>query len=704
MGRQAELDQATAFLDRVRAGAPGCLVVVGDPGAGKSRLLTELSRLAAERGQTTARASCLPLTTPLPFEPVLELLRGVASPAKPPRGRNAGVELFTAAVKGFEQAADREPLVLMIDDLQFSDRATVDLVHYCVARLANMPVGWILATRPAPGPQMLAHHLVRDGLATQVDLQPFSASELGALLSSSLGGRPVADSLRDAILERAGGNAFLSLELVRSLNDQGLIVEGPDGLETGASTTVLPPTVVDAVAARLELLPDAARDLLAWLAVLPEPASGNWLAQVAPRLDADAELARLELAGFVARDRVGSWRFVHSLVRNAVYDGMPPGERASRHGVAADALAEEIGLVQRAPQLAAAGRADEAGEAYLALANEALVRGGALDATQLYERAGWLGAKARSPSLQRAARAGLVFALLRGARIEEAKRDADSLLRELRDARFENERLGFLSRFALALWDDASDIAAARAAIDEAAPLVARAEGRLRAEAAVAQASILDRGGEADRALPFAREALELARRLDDPARVAGSSTSRACSRPAANGWRGHRAAGGGRGGCARRRPARRGRRGLMVGLAARDLRLVAIDPGLHPVRHLLPRLGPGQPFTCSELQLAEPCVRLHRHAAQLAEHRGGVGRPLQVGAHDPRRTQGGKPGGRLAGLLVPDVVERHVGLALDAPGDVPLGSPVSPQDDAAAHPAEGRSTSGQSLQSRSRA
>jgi DNA-binding NarL/FixJ family response regulator len=515
VGRGEELARAHTLLERLRDGGSGCLVVLGEPGVGKSRLLEEIRCLAVDAGVQTARAACLPLRTPLPFEPVLELLRGVGSQLSDEFAETpGGVELFTSAVAAFERAGAQRPLLLVIDDLQFSDLATIELVHYCVARLSDLPIAWLVASRRDAGVNPLVHHLVREQLAELAQLSPFSAAELGELLADILGGEQASEQLVTAIRARTGGNAFLSMELARSLRDLGRLIPGDRGLEVPESGDAIPPNVVTAVLSRLARLPASARDVLAWAAILPEPIEVAWLDAVAPTVDADRDLRRLELASFVTRGSGGDWRFLHGIVRDVVYQSLTERERVDRHSTVADFLAVTH-HAQLAPQLAAAGRAFEAAKAYLGLAEEALARGGAGDAASLYERARELAEEAGADQLRRRAAAGSVFALLRSGQQEEGKAVARRLLAELRSGR-SDERLRFLSRYAMALWEDVSDLDGARSAAEEAAPLVGRARGRLLAEAALAQATIRDRGGDPRAARPFAEQALAAARRRRD--------------------------------------------------------------------------------------------------------------------------------------------------------------------------------------------
>jgi DNA-binding CsgD family transcriptional regulator len=518
VGRRAEIAQARELLERVAAGRGGALVVVGESGIGKTRLLDEIARLASPSEFLFARAECLPLSTPLPFEAVLELLRVLHRSRREDvsiaAASTAGSGLFTAVVGAIERVAAERPVLLMLDDLQLSDAATRELVHYCIARLADLPVGWVLATRPGREVEALIHHLTRSRLAGMLELRGLTQEELRELIAAWLDAESADDDLAAAIHERSEGNVFFAEELVRMLEEQGKLISTGGVALAEPLDGLVPPSVAQAVRERVGRLPSEARNVLAWASLLPEPIDPALLSDVVgSRVDveastlADATLLREEPAG---------WRFVHAMVREAVYAGFPRGERARRHSAVADALAP-TDAVRRAPQLAAAGRTAEAAAAYLELAEGALVRGGAEDADVLYRRAAGLAVEAVEAVLRRKAESGVVLALLRRGKSPAARARAEALLKELRRTGTASERLEFLSRYAVALWNDAGDMDAARAAIDEAEPLLDGASGsRQFAEAAAARAHILDRGGDPIAALPFAERALEAARASED--------------------------------------------------------------------------------------------------------------------------------------------------------------------------------------------
>jgi DNA-binding CsgD family transcriptional regulator len=303
--------------------------------------------------------------------------------------------------------------------------------------------------------------------------------------------------------------------LLRALTERRLLRISSGVLEASEPIEpIVPRTVSESVAERAGRLSRSARDLLNWAAVLPEPIERGWLEAMGGQV-VDVDLEALVGASFLVSVLPALLRFAHSLVRDAVYESMPVAERRRRHGVVADLLGEAR-APQQAPQLAAAGRLEEAAGVYLDLADEALLRGGNDDAAALSGLAESLASRAEAADLQREAAMMLVQALLRSGDVTGAKARAAEFLIELRGQGLTAERLLFLSRYAVGLWDDASDLEAAKAALTDAAELIPLADGHVLAEAAFAQAHILDRGGAPARALPFAERAVAVARETGD--------------------------------------------------------------------------------------------------------------------------------------------------------------------------------------------
>jgi DNA-binding CsgD family transcriptional regulator len=515
VGRSVELDLVRAWLARVgEGGAPG-LFVVGEPGVGKTRLLTEASGIATERGMRVARASCLPLTTVLAFDPALELLRSLSAPVGSHLVRGSPRELFGVLVEQLEQASVAGPALLCVDDLQWSDAATIELIQYCLSRLRDLPLAWLLAARSERLGSRLSYQVARDGSAQRLELGALSLAETRTLTETVLGTVGVREDLLEAIYQRTAGNPFLSLELLRALSPS-VMKNDRDGETTESIERVVPATVQAAIEERADRLSLSARAALEWAAVLPERFTFEDLDAVGG-LGVGSASEELADAGFLTDDGKGQWRFVHPIIHDAVYRRLPQAERVRRHGLVVDSL-PGLSLEGAAPQLERAHRFTEAAGAFLTLAERSLNRGQGEDAARLYERAASLAGSEDARPLRRAAGAGRVLALVRAGGGDEARKAADAIRAELREAATSEERLRFLSRFAsmLMMHHDNWDIEDARDALQEAEPLLERAHDGPLAEALAARAWLSLRTGEIVPALAAAERAEELTRAGDD--------------------------------------------------------------------------------------------------------------------------------------------------------------------------------------------
>lgn len=521
------MEVARAGLASVVHGQARALIAVGEPGVGKTRFLREVLSSAGQQGVSGVRVACLPLVTPLPFEPLLGLLRSLrrSGRLRGQRGHDPklGADPFGEALMLLEHASSAGPLVLAVDDLHWSDRATLDLLHYCVVRLAEAPILWSLASRQASAVEALGHHLGREGLCERVELLPLDEAQLGELVRGRLGAE-VSDAFVRAVYARTGGNPFLAEELLTSVGTttgfSALAGQQDERRVREALAEAVPTTIMRSIADRAELLGPEAREMLAWASVLPEPLEPAWLAAVCGGTrEATESLQELYRALLVEPAGEGRWQFRHSLIRDARYKAMDENERFRRHQAAVALLiASGAQPTVLAPQLAGAGCHQEAALAYLELGNQALARSGAEDALELFKEAADHARRAREPGTARRAEAGSVIALLRLGQTEEAVRLAEQLRASLRASGDGNLRLSFLTHYALALEEHGSELEAALGALAEAEPLLeqdALAPKEL-AEALLARAYVLTMAGRAAEAVPGAAQALSLAESVGD--------------------------------------------------------------------------------------------------------------------------------------------------------------------------------------------
>ncbi len=378
VGRAAEL---ACLLDRLEAarGSQGSVVLlVGEAGVGKSRLCQELIGRASESTACLygAGSPCLPETELGPFVDALrghlreltpaaarELLgpdaygmsrllpeladlspAGSSAPISSPDRRRYDLEACLRAVR---RLAQRRPLLLVLEDLQWADRGTLELVRYLAAGLHGRPVLLICTYRgdeanaPSAGGTHTARlpdlslELLRARLADRLDLQPLdrraTAELVGAFFDLE---RPVSGDFAAAIHRYASGNPFFTEETVKALIESGGIFH-EDGtvLRRDLTELTLPPTVRDLVIARLDRLAPEARRVLEALAVAGRRCELGVIAR-ASRLNTEAAASALGEAyrrGFLARDQSGGYGVRHDLVRRALLEPLVRDEQRVLH-------------------------------------------------------------------------------------------------------------------------------------------------------------------------------------------------------------------------------------------------------------------------------------------------------------------------------------------------------------------------------------
>jgi DNA-binding CsgD family transcriptional regulator len=465
-GRLSECGALDRLVVAVRAGESQALVVRGDPGVGKSVLLEYLAGRALGSGCRVARATGVqsemelafaglhqlgaPLleradSIPVPQQAALRIAFGVAA-GPPPDRFFVGLAVLSLLS---ELAAER-PLICVIDDEQWLDRASVQALGFVARRLAADPVGLVFAARD-PGAELAGlPELVVDGLAGE---------DARALLESALAG-PLDERVRDLIVAETRGNPLALLELPRGLSPAELA--GGFGLPAAAPLTG---RIEDSFARQLDALPDQTRRLLQLAAADP---SGNrslvWRAAglLEIPLQAAAPAVEAGLAEFGAQVR-----FRHPLARSAVYRSASFSGRQQLHAALAAVTDPQIDPDRRAwhRAQAAAGPDEEVAAELERSAGRAQARGGLAAAAAFLERSAALTA---DPARQAeralaAARASTQAGAFSKARELLATAEAGPL------DEFQRARVDLLRGQVAFAWGAASD----------APPLLLKAAGRL---------------------------------------------------------------------------------------------------------------------------------------------------------------------------------------------------------------------------------
>jgi class 3 adenylate cyclase/tetratricopeptide (TPR) repeat protein len=387
IGRQAELELLRSLFDQTAADRTVRLVtVVGEPGVGKSRFVSELAAsVDARPGLVTWRQGrCLPYGDGITFwalgeivkaqagilesdpsaEAAAKLEAAVAGMLPDPSERGwlrarlapllgiAGpdavkaerAELFAAWRRFVEAMAASHPLVLVVEDLHWADPAMLEFLEHLVERSADLPLLIVATARPE-----LLERQPRWGqgnaASTRIPLGALTDLETARLVAVLVGRSMLPVGVQALLLERAAGNPLYAEEFARLLTDQGLVVEG----EVAAAPDIpVPDTVHGLIAARLDALTPEVRALVQDAAVVGRvfwpgavaAMDGNRSGHAAEAVLAG--LAELERKQLVQRARTSSvqhqdeYVFWHALVRDVAYAQIPRAGRARRHQAVAE--------------------------------------------------------------------------------------------------------------------------------------------------------------------------------------------------------------------------------------------------------------------------------------------------------------------------------------------------------------------------------
>jgi DNA-binding winged helix-turn-helix (wHTH) protein len=379
VGRSAALSRLRAARDRAGDGRGGLCLVTGEPGIGKTRIAEHLAAEARSQGWWTGTGRCPEEEDEPPYWTWARALRPLLStcdpkdadsldrralalllpdlqgeePNRPADGELHRFRMFDAVSDWLGVASRQTPLLLLIDDLQWADPASLELLAWVARDLSSHSILVVATVRndvPAPETalaQTLAT-LARLDHVERIELEGLDEGEVGALLASATGSAP--PELVRALRERTDGNPFFLRETMRLLAAGGSI----DPAASQASWSAqIPPAVRDVVRARLAPLGDSATELLHLAATAGRDFPISLVAQAAGRSREDFlhDLDRAVAAGvWVPVPGQAGWlRFGHAIVRDTLLAEFAPGERAMLHERIGDALLAQSGRAPDAP-------------------------------------------------------------------------------------------------------------------------------------------------------------------------------------------------------------------------------------------------------------------------------------------------------------------------------------------------------------------
>jgi DNA-binding CsgD family transcriptional regulator/tetratricopeptide (TPR) repeat protein len=362
IGRADELSRLKATLDRAEQRRPQVVLLTGDAGVGKTRLLLEFAEQARRRGGRVLAGGCVELgDIGLAYLPIVDALRGLGDdPAEaellvevattaPGLGRllpgidQAGpaggigdgqdqLQVFDAVRTLLMRRSEQSPVVVVLEDLHWADRSTRDLVAFLARTLRSGRLTLVASYR---SDELDRRHSLRPLLAElvrlpgieRIELAPFSRAELAEHLEAITGVRLPADRV-ERIHARSEGNPFYAEQLLAA--------------GAGDTEVAVPPTLADVVLARVQGLSEQAQQVLRVAAVAGRRVPHRLLAEAAGRPEDDLERGLREAIGagvLVADSTSGSYAFRHALLQEAAYGELLPSEQVRLHTAYAHVLA-----------------------------------------------------------------------------------------------------------------------------------------------------------------------------------------------------------------------------------------------------------------------------------------------------------------------------------------------------------------------------
>ncbi|MBN1149329.1 MAG: tetratricopeptide repeat protein [Anaerolineales bacterium] len=385
VGRKAELASILSLVETAASGEGGLMLLYGEAGIGKTRLLRELARNAQWRGIHIAWGRCYELVGPPAYQPLVEILRADlpalhASALEPlwraelarflpelatgklPAALNPEEEqqrLLQAIAHGF-QALSASPFLVMLEDAHWMDPASLSAIRYLLPRLADMPLFILISARKTElsGQQAEAFTALENTrIPRSLELSRLSLEETGELVQRCLDLEQPPALFSARLFAETQGNPFFLIETLRALLDEGLLYLDQQGrwstpwdeTTSGYAEMPLPGGVAQSIERRLERLPEPLRETLSIAAVIGRGVPFDLWRQAsdlptAELLAAGDDLCQRGLLLHGSPDLVANaesaedYTFAHDQIRRVTYNRMSPPRARFYHRRVAEAL------------------------------------------------------------------------------------------------------------------------------------------------------------------------------------------------------------------------------------------------------------------------------------------------------------------------------------------------------------------------------
>ena len=379
VGRQRELAWLEQRLDDALAGRPQAVLVSGDPGVGKSRLVRELQRVATARGAEVCSGRCreqlelpyLPFVGSLfgrleqlarddpelhDYAPVIGRLLGHAPPtagagvggAAEPTPDQEQTWLFLAVTRATTRLARQRPLVVVVDDLHWADRPSLEVLGHLVLEVADaslrepVPLMIVATYRRDPGPVVARElaRLRREEICHSLDLDGFGEAETGELMHA-LGLRGLSRRVVGTVQRATRGNPLFIENTAHQLSQTGAVDERGElaGAAAYSINFAVPDELTDTIAARIDEVSNRCRDLLTLASFLGDEVTVRDLSALNGEFGDDLpDLVDEALDRGLLVEEGPAFRFAHPLYCRVLYGALGAKRRRRTHLAVADAL------------------------------------------------------------------------------------------------------------------------------------------------------------------------------------------------------------------------------------------------------------------------------------------------------------------------------------------------------------------------------
>ncbi|MEN8172112.1 MAG: AAA family ATPase [Chloroflexota bacterium] len=384
VGRGVEIDRLTRLLKQVTVGQGQTVLIAGELGIGKSRLVSEAAVVAHQDGFRILSTHCYHVEQSMPYQPLIDLARQVmandvlwkqlapvwlrelailvpemeatAAAARTVSSLSDELDdsqqgrLYQAIFQLFAKHAERSKLLIIIDDIHWADSATLQCLHYLTRHIDRVPIILIFALRgenissDADLITML-HGLKRESNVTSLLLTRLTKADTTALLEQTADTAPHVDQLSQWLYQETDGNPFFFTSLLQSMREDGLLDNAAEknwsALAQADPSLTLPDVVRDLVRDRLQDLPLSEQESLNWIAVYGRPLDFSTLQAISlqPHLSLLNAVEKLVERQLLV-ETTGQYDFDHHKIRDVVYYDLSAARREFYHRQIAEMLQE----------------------------------------------------------------------------------------------------------------------------------------------------------------------------------------------------------------------------------------------------------------------------------------------------------------------------------------------------------------------------